>query len=235
MKYPVIASFLLCLILFSCKKDTVKARTTNCYPGTESLYPNDRGDASFCTTSICADYFDIWKEIVLEKNNLDQAFFDEHIEPHYSNIQDWVRGSSFNVCYYVKVDWAQTYACDKFIININPDDATYPALDLPRDVNLSKEEIKLVVDNRAFSSSITKISNSINELEYLSFEDALQDLIEYANVDTLCFTQLSLNKDNGNLILKTLAEYTNEENACVRGEVDLISKEKTVLDNPCYF
>lgn len=233
MKYQTII-YCVCLLIFtSCKKDALENRTTTCSNDIESNYPDDRGDGTLCTTSLCQDYQSIWQELLQEKNNFDQAFFDEHITLHSSKVNDWSRGSSFRVCYYVNVGWASAYTCDKFIFNISPDDATYPALNLPRDINLTKAEIKLVVDNNAFSSSINEINNA-PALLHTTIEDALQELIDFSGVNTLCFSQLKLHRDSGNLILEAWATYENEENSCIRGRIDLFTGEKSVTDMPCY-
>ena len=70
------------------------------------------------------------------------------------------------------------------------DDQTYPHLDLPRGVELTKEEVSIATEGRAFSSSIASINNS-NNLAHSSFDQAMNDLIAFAEVDTLCFTRLT--------------------------------------------
>jgi hypothetical protein len=168
----------------------------------------------------------------MEKNNLSQNFFDSHIELYSSALEIWGDGISMRVCYKLKIDWAEAYNCDQFIIKINAGNKLYPSLDLPRDTYLSTEKIQLAVDNRAFSSGIIKIAN-IDKISYATVDDAMNNLIDYSGVSQLCFNQISINEENGNLVLKASAQYTNKENSCVEGKVDLITGKKSVVDRPC--
>jgi len=99
-------------------------------------------------------------------------------------------------------------------------------------VNLTKEEIMTVIENRAFSSRINKI-NAATELSSSSIEEALNDLMAFAETDPLCFLRVVLDKNTGNLTLKAYAEYEHEENACIAGDIDLITGEKVVVEVPC--
>jgi hypothetical protein len=105
-------------------------------------------------------------------------------------------------------------------------------LDLPRDTYLTKEKVKIAVDNRAFSSDIIKVSNK-NKIKYSTMDNALQDLIGFSGVNQLCLNMITINDDNGDLILEASAQYENEENSCVIGTIDLITGEKEVNDTPC--
>lgn len=185
-----------------------------------------------CSSDLCLEYFNIWKELIKEKNNLSQEFIDAHIEYCYSEINSWAKGVSFRICYKLKVDWAIAYSCDQFIIKINADNTYYPALDLPRDTYLTREKVKIAVDNRAFSSDIIKVSNN-DKIKYSTMDNALQDLIGFSGVNQLCLSMITINADNGDLILEASAQYENEENSCVIGTIDLITGEKEVIDTPC--
>lgn len=137
------------------------------------------------------------------------------------------------MCYKFKTDWAIAYNCDQFIIKINTENTLYPALDLPRDTYLTKEKIKIAVDNGAFSSGITRIDNS-NNLKFMDMESALNDLIEFSGVNILCLNQVRLDEKTGHLILIASSEYVNEGNSCIKGTIDLITGEKQVIDLPCW-
>ena len=233
MKFTTTFSFIFILVLSSCNQEENLRTNTVCLPNAVSEYPSEPRTPTLCETEVCTNYSTIWKELIQEKNDLNQDFFDNHIKVHYSDINEWSRGTSFNICYQIQVDWAMASVCDQFIIKINPENTNYPHLDLPRDSFLTKVDIEKVLDQRAFSSSMEKINNT-TEIIQLSFESALNELIEFSGVNTLCFTRLVLNKANGNLTLKAIAKYENEENLCIHGEIDLITGEKVVRDNLCY-
>ena len=65
-------------------------------------------------------------------------------------------------------------------------------------------------------------------------DNALQDLIGYSGVNQLCLNMITINDDNGDLILEASAQYENEENSCVIGTIDLITGDKEVKDTPCW-
>ncbi|MFA5297887.1 MAG: hypothetical protein WC389_06725 [Lutibacter sp.] len=232
MKNSLLIFVSMILILTACEKDIQTRQTTCLQPGDYDYLDNYKID-SMCSSDACTEYLTIWRELLAEKNNLSQDFIDSHIELCQSEIQSWADGISFSVCYKFKIGWAIAYNCDQFIIKINADNTSYPSLDLPRDTYLSKEKIKIAVDNRAFSSYITKMTNT-NDLKFISMESALNDLIEYSDVNMLCLNRVIINDDTGNLTLEASAQYENEENSCIQGTIDLISGDKNVNETPCW-
>jgi hypothetical protein len=232
MKYSTLGFITLILVFTTCEKDKQTRQTTCVQSGDYDYLDNYKID-SICTSDLCTEYLTIWKELIKEKNNLNQDFFDTHLELCESEIHTWADGISFMVCYKLKIGWAIAYNCDRFIIKINADSTLYPSLDLPRNTYLTKENIKIAVDSRAFSSDIIKIANA-NNIKYSTMENALSDLIEFSGVNELCLNQITINKDNGDLILKASAQYENEENSCIEGKIDLITGDKNVNDTPCW-
>jgi len=232
-KIATLFSTILLLTISSCdKKNSLNqvVEETTCSP-TEEF---DDREASICNTDLCTQYLDTWKELIQEKNNFTQEFHDSHIAVQRTSINSWVNGISFRVCYDFQIDWAVAYNCDKFIINIDTNNSLYPTIDLPRGVYLNKEQIALAVENRAFSSAITKMTTS-TELTSNSLENTMSELTDYAEVSLLCFNQISLDSGSGNLVLKATAEYVDEENLCILGTFDLITGEKETIDTPCIF
>ena len=232
-KKSCIALVLLVLFVFSSCDKEKQIRTTTCNQPVDYEYLENYKVDTMCSSDLCIEYFNIWKDLIKEKNNLSQDFIDTHIEYCYSEINSWADGISFRICYKFKVDWAIAYNCDQFIIKIHADNTHYPTLDLPRDTYLTKEKVKIAVDNRAFSSDIIKMS-SIDKIKYTTMDNALQDLIGYSGVNQLCLNMITINDDNGDLILEASAQYENEENSCVIGTIDLITGDKEVKDTPCW-
>lgn len=224
----------LAFLLFSCEPvEVMEPRETAC-SGFLSEYPVDRGEERICTDDICSKYLAIWMDLIKEKNDLSQEFVDSHIELHRTSLNSWKDGISFRVCYNIQIDWAVTYSCDKFIIKIDPANSQYPAIPLPRNTELTKEQVEIAIEKGAFSSSLANISNA-TQILYPSFDDALSDLIEYSPVNTLCFTKISLDKKEGNLLFEAKAEYINEENSCIYGTANLTTGEMDTYDSLCYF
>ena len=221
--------------LFSCKKsnEEQEKRITKCSQSGEYDYLDNYKIDSLCTSELCSKYLEIWKELFKEKNNLNDDYFINHIQLCESEVNPWKNGISFRICYKIGVEWAIAYACDQFIIKINKDNHYYPALDLPRDEYLSKEKIRIAVENRAFSSNMTNLSHS-DHLKFTSMGNAMSSLIKTANVNTLCMNMIYIDKTSGNITLEAWAEYENEENSCIRGSIDLITGKAEVTDTPCY-
>jgi hypothetical protein len=232
MKYSTLFFIATILVFTNCKKDK-QTKQTFCTQLVDYKSLDYHEIDSECTTDLCIEYLTIWKELLKEKNNLSQDFIDKHIELYNTEIHTWEKGFSFRVGYKFKIGWAVAYNSDQFIIKINTDNTYYPSLDLPRGTYLAKEEIKIAADNRAFSSDIGKIAN-VDNIIYSTVDNALSDLIEFSGVNQLCINQITLNEDNGNLILSAYAQYENKENSCIEGTIDLITGTKNVNDTPCW-
>lgn len=213
----------------ACKEDH-QERTVTCFQEDEYDYLNHYKIDSMCTSETCLDYLHTWEEFFKEKNNLSDSFFDEHVILCQSNIDNWNEGVSYRICYKIQMDWAIAYGCDKFMIKINSESNLYP--ELPRNEYLSKDEIRLAIDQNRFYTRISSVSNS--EINFSSMNDALNKLTEDANVNTLCVSEIYVDESTGNLILEAWAEYENEENSCIQGKIDLVSGETEVTDTPCY-
>lgn len=225
----------LLAILPSCEeKIEVKTqeKLVECIQQGDYDYLNNYNMGSLCTSDQCREYQAIWKELLMEKNNLSESYFENHIQIANSAIESWNDGISFRICYKVKIDWAIAYNCDQFIIKINKDNTLYPTLKLPRDQYLSKENIRAAVDKNAFSSQIIHLANTEN-LKYASMNHALVQMINAADVNNLCSNMVSIDEATGHLTLEANAKYINEVNLCIIGTIDLINGVKEVRDTPC--
>ena len=226
------ARLVLLFLLLSCNSfQEERPRQTACIQPDGFDYL-DTGSGSICTSENCTKYQAIWKELIQEKNNLSQDFIDTHFEVRRTSINAWRSGNSFRACYRFSMGWAIAFNCDQFIFNIDADNTHYPALDLPRGTDFTKEEVRLAVDNRAFSSEITKMS-STTTLQFSSVDEAIDDLTKFSGVSKLCLDRVSLHRDTGNLTLQASAQDESQVNACVKGSIDLISGEQEVRDEPC--
>ncbi|WP_445733696.1 hypothetical protein [Mariniflexile sp.] len=228
MKYHIFFSIIFIFIILGCSSENA-IRNTTCVEYEKPDYQI----LQICTSDICNEYYNIWKELIQEKNNINQGFFDNHIELQYVDLNSWADGISIRVCYKIKIGWAVVYNCDQFIVKIEKDNALYPTLNLPRNTYLTKENIKFAIEKRAFSSQIAKITNR-SDLKFNDKNRALASLIAFSGLNTLCYNGISLDKTTGNLILDAYATYENEENSCVLGTIDLLTGEKKVRDTPCW-
>ena len=120
------------------------------------------------------------------------------------------------------------------MIKIDKSNQLYPAINIPRDTYLSKDQIQLEIDGNAFSSFITKLSN-VESLKFNSLDDAVKILTAKAKVNTLCARIIFVDNTTGNLVLEADAQYDNEVNSCIQGRADLITGATTVSEVPCVF
>jgi len=151
MKYGTLISLILIFSFSSCVDDESEIQTT-CEEPIEYGYIHNCESDNICTSDICTQYLAIWKELIIQKNNLSQNYFDSHVELCGTEINSWQQGISFRVCYKFNICWAVAYNCDSFVIKIHADESYYPMLNLPRHKYLTKEEIKIAVDYNAFVS-----------------------------------------------------------------------------------
>ena len=214
--------------LWSCEKENQERKVT-CFQGDVYGYLDRYKIDSICTSEICTRYLSIWEELFKEKNNLSDTFFNEHIILCKSHLNTWKEGISIHICYKVIMDWAIAWNCESFMIEINSDSYYYP--ELPRDEYLSKDEIRSAIEQDHYVSRMDTVSNS--NIIFHSKNEAILKLVEDANVDTLCMSEIYLDKKTGNLMLKAWAEYENEENSCIQGKLDLINGDTEITDTPC--
>ena len=190
-------------------------------------------EADLCIDASCTKYMRIWKELLVQRNGLRGDYFCRHFELATSGIDDWNDGSSFSICYSVKIDWAIAYVCDQFIININNN--LYPALNVPRNVYLDKKDIEKVLNMQAFSSEINKLTSD-EKLKFKSLEDAMNFAIKQANVNTLNLTGkgVFINRATGHISLEAVESHY-ETNKCIFVTLDLINGQINIVENVCFY
>lgn len=223
-----IIGLILLIVLFSCEKEP----EVSCFQRDYYAYLDNYPDRSVCTDSLCNKYLDIWKQLFKEKNNMSDDFFDSHIELWRMNLNEWAKGASFSVCYRINFDWAIAYNCDQFIIKIEKDDKTWPALNLPRDIYLSKNDIRTITTYHAFTSEIAFVSKNIS-ISPESFQDALDYLTKKAGVNTLCSTRIYVEETTGNLFIDAYAQYNNKYNECIHAKINLTTLETDIANGVC--
>ena len=233
------------ILLFSCKEENESTppeeeiiedsiRTTICNDiGFDFDYTYIRCKNEFCDTGICITYHNIWKEIFLEKNNLDDNYFNKYVTICETGIHEWDEGFSYFISYILTHGWAKTKLYDSFIIKIHAGNTHEPHVIIRRGAFLTKQEITIALYYNAFASHISKISN-LTQLKYESIHDALNDLIDSAFVDTLCATGIKIEGTSGNLTLEASAEYLYEYNSCFFGYIDLFTGETQVEESYCF-
>jgi hypothetical protein len=236
MKQISLIIFFICL-LFSCI-ETREIVKIDCPYGTSSIEPVVC-NSTLCQSDTCQKYFEIWEQLFLEKNQMTQDYFNNHITPCNSRIDKWDDGFSFRITYKNKIDWAENLFGDQFIIWLaSSTSGLYPSISLPRSTLLTKDQINSALGLMAFSSSLNTVY-PINQLKYSSFEDANKDLLRATGVDKFCTSEIYympphlVVPPNGHPFLRSDGTISEEENKCIRAEVDLVTGEYNVDYHPC--
>jgi len=180
---------------------------------------------------LCNEYLNIWKDLFIKQNGLTKEFFNKHITIYGTTFNDWDEGTSFMVCYEVKIDWAISYTCDQFQVKINSGSNLFPAL--PRDTYLTKENIETTI-GQSYASRITKVMNT-ETLKFSSLDKAIKFLVAEANVTTLCPNRISIDEQTGELVLECSATYDFSKNECIAARVGLLNGEPVIHDTTCYW
>jgi hypothetical protein len=187
-----------------------------------------------CTTNLCTDYQEIWKKLFIERNGLTEDFFNKHIQINNTKTNDWQDGISYSIGYYVKVDWATTtYYIDQFVIKISKENILFPAINIPRDIYLSENHIKTILEADAFYSDMEKLS-AAEKLKFKNTDAALKMLTSAAGVSKLCAGEIAINRETGNLELRSYAKYDGNQNECIYATIDLVTGKTTIINTPCY-
>ena len=230
--------FLLFMIIFSCSRHA-DYQTIDC------SYMNDQQpqitcSGSICQSDTCKNYFGIWKELFLAKNQMTEDYFNKHITIcntatyKYSN-----QGFQFELAYKLTIDWFETKFEEGFMIWLFPSYLqSNPAISLPSNILLSKDQISANINNPFFSDLLNTIS-STDHLNYSSRQEAVLVLAHTAGVNSMCSSTISVQYQNtpnppiGHPILTAGAALSWKENQCISGTMDLATDYLETSKHAC--
>ncbi|MDP4202407.1 MAG: hypothetical protein Q8861_06910 [Bacteroidota bacterium] len=194
----------------------------------------------FGKSDTCLNYFNVWKQLFLSRNNMTEDYFNAHIFPCSTGLGKWDDGISFNISYKVKIDWVEARLYDSFPVFLNSSTAGwYPSIAVPRTTLLSKDQINSLIDASAFSAQMFTVA-SVNTLKYTSRQAAFKVLIKAAKTDTLCTSSIlykntsRVNPTNGHPYLEASGDINWDKNQCITGLIDLVTGETTITPGNCY-
>jgi hypothetical protein len=194
----------------------------------------------FGTSDTCLNYFNVWKQLFLFRNNMTEDYFNAHIFPCSTSLGKWNDGISFGISYKVKIDWVETILYDSFPVFLNSSTAgLYPSISVPRTTLLTKDQINSLIDASAFSAQMFTVA-SVNTLKYNSRQNAFKALIKAAKTDTLCTGAIlyknanKTNSTNGHPYFQASGDINWDKNQCITGLIDLVTGETTITPGYCY-
>jgi hypothetical protein len=195
-------------------------------------------ETDFCDSKECQDYFKIWRELFISRNQLTESYFKEHVYPYKTEIDTWNDGQSLRVEYKIRIDWAEANLSDQFAIWLDPSTTgLYPSIPIPRSTFLSKDQINKMLSIFAFSSSIHKVSKT-DHLKYSTREEAINELKAASGIEELgqgevFYLSPSFRVDSGHPLLKVNATINRNENKCMQGTLDLVKGENEIRQTVC--
>lgn len=188
-----------------------------------------------CNSTLCNQYYDVWKNIFLSSNNMSEEYFKKHVFPYHTEIATWNSGESFRKSYQIKIDWFICTLSDQFIVKTS--ETTYPALTITRGDYLTESEIIQVLSAYAFSSSMNVVESD-EHLKYSSYKKAVNDICcDHDKITSASkiryFEKKPVFTPNGHPYLIFGGIHDQQENKCFEGKLDLITGECDVSDCNC--
>ena len=179
-----------------------------------------------CQGTECAAYLEVWKSILMKKNDMSDDWFNKHILINKTSIDSWKDGRTFRVEFQLQNEWAALNVVNQFIIEINDTGVPYPSLQLPPHQLLTEAEIERALSLRAHSPLIHPI-NCKQKLAFDNKEQALDYFKLKTGVHSLKFRRLELERNlllqpsDGHFFLRAFSVYDEKSNACFDSELDL--------------
>ena len=187
---------------------------------------------------LCSYYLNIWRSEFLNRNNMTEEYFKNHIDVNEAYFGTYIDGVNFHVEYTVFIDWAAIENSDNFIVFIASSDEAHSDYTVPRDTYLPESEISIVLDTGIFNSSIDPII-SIEELAYEDANDALQYLRNEADTCSMEFYELAywvpgnIPRVDGYPYLLGRGVIDQDSNQCIRGQINLSTMAVDFNYYPC--
>lgn len=197
-------------------------------------------NGSICQSDTCNTYLGIWKELFLAKNQMTREYFDNHITLCNTATYKYTElGISFEFAYKITIDWFETKLEEDFLIWLASSyTQQYPALSLPSNSLLSRDQINSQINNSFFSSGIHTIS-PINQLIYPTKQRAMKAMAQAAGVNNMCPITINLlypdltNLPAGHPFLEASGVVNWDEDKCVTGKMDLVTGDVEVDNYGC--
>jgi hypothetical protein len=185
--------FILSIIFLSCKKD-------------------DFNKSDICDSEQCVNYFETWKSLLAQKNDLTIDYVEEHLKPNSSRIIVWVDGESFSVCYSFQFDWLDAdLVCDSFIIKIDQANDQYPNHQLPKGIYLTEAEVGVMIALKFYNSYLNTIAY-VEELKYNSPEAAHKILNDREGGKLPIFSNFEIRKNGSGYPELRSVYYVDDKN-----------------------
>lgn len=227
--YPLI---LFLLIISSCNKN--EDSVTNIVCDFEISLNDEENILSQEQTDF---YFQIWKDFLLQKNNMSQSYFNEHITDITLASHEWDGGITFRVYYIFNIDWINIKGSDKFMVKMNSSYDIYRHLNIERDVFFNSAQIDFNIQQKIKSEiSFYNIEKSMefdncNEV-YIAIKNNI-NRTDFSMLSTGFYDGPNYPNEGGDPYIHFTDIINSEENRCLEGTINLYSGKVIFNETPC--
>jgi hypothetical protein len=185
------------------------------------------------------EYFDVWKSEFMARNGISEDYFADHISWIWTSTNCWNSGISFYVNYRITVDWAVIDRSDQFVVWLHASERAYQHLNIPRDQFLNLDQLRNMLDNRVFGSSV----GPVVPLENLAHEtclDAVGAFQDSTESPEMLPTRIAyyvpgkIPREDGYPYFIGRGTIDEEANECIVGYYNLVSGAFEVRSSSCW-
>lgn len=217
----------------ACKKDNKKEESSDSC----NFNSNITISGNVLTQSQQDNYFDIWKSILMEKSNMTESYFNNHITEYKVSSTEWNAGVSFRIDYIMHIDWIDIRCSDAFLVKMDSSYEAYGYLNIPRDVFFEKSQIESNI-----SSNVESEISSYNLLENLKYNNCTE--LRTAIIDSSGYNVAEPNnstyyvpgkipREDGDPYVTIRGVVDQQNNKCLRGHINLNTGEYEVWEDAC--
>ena len=207
----------------------------------EPAGPSAQARAALCSAAKAqqAIYLELWRGEFQRRNQTSAAEMAERVQIGEQEIAcGWTSGLAWRVNYTVRYGWARVATHDSLVLTLYSSTDAYRHLNLPRDRLWQPGEIVRALD--------AEVESSIRPLDFAtapkwpSEADARAQLVRHLGGLTPQRSELRLLPKNcaapctpGHPTLLGHAVVNEVRNQCRSAEIDLLTGQATVRDDPC--
>lgn len=176
-------------------------------------------------------WVDLWKEFVLDSQNISEEYFKNHISIESIDVEESRQNKFFSIKYDINIDWITISAKDKILIKMG-NESDY----------LSKDAIYSISENEGGLKDRIFLNNELGRNIKLKEFGEIITRNRARSILKKCHRSIKATADNivfltseGRLVIKDKGTVDYDQNHCKFAEVDL-ENEKLLecRDQPCY-
>lgn len=204
--------------------------------------PSPKARAALCAAAQAqqATYFDLWQREFQRRNKISAAEMAERVQPGAQEIFcGWVDGLAWRVDYTVSFGWARVTTHDELVLTLYSSTDAYRQLKLPRDRLWQPADIVRALDAEVSIAHVQPLDLATPPA-FATEAEARAQLVQQLGGLTPQRSEFRLLPKNcakpctpGHPTLLGHAVVDDARNQCRSAEIDLLTGQGTVRDDPC--